>query len=96
MAEPYCAFMTTNQPTNQPRQRNNTNRSYCHRQRTTNHYPTQNKGNTNNHNQSDSESENQQQQQETTTATTNEIQSAAQSHLNKKNNLTLQQYRKHK
>ena len=36
-----------NQPTNQFRQRNNTNRSYYYRQRTTKHYPTQNEGNTN-------------------------------------------------
>ena len=65
-----------NQPTDQPRQRNNTNRSYCHRQRTTNHYSTQNEGNTNNDNQSDSENEKQQQkqQQETNTTTTNETQ----------------------
>ena len=58
-----------NQPIDQSRQRNNTNRSYYHRPRTTNHYPTQNEGNMNNDNHSDSESENQQQQE-----TTNEIQ----------------------
>ena len=69
-----------NQPTNQSRLRNNTNRSYYHRHRTTNHYPTQNEGNTNDDNYSDSENENEsenqqkQQRQETTTTINNEIQ----------------------
>ena len=65
-----------NQPTDQPRERNNTNRSYFHRQGITNRYSTQNEKNTNNYNQSDSESENKQQnqQQEPNTTTTNKIQ----------------------
>ena len=61
-----------NQPTDQPGERNNINRSYYHRQGITNRYSTQNKRNTNNNNQSDSESENQ--QQEPNTTTTNKIQ----------------------
>ena len=52
------------QPTDQSRRRNNTSRSYYHRQGTTNRYPTQNEGNVNNDNHSDSESENQQKQQQ--------------------------------
>ena len=63
-----------NQPTDQSRQRNNTKRSFYHRQRTTNHYPTQNEGNSSDDNYSDSEneskSENQQKQQQQETATT--------------------------
>ena len=65
-----------NQPTDQPREKNNTNRSYYPRQRTTNRYSTTNEENTNNDNQPDSESKNQQeqQQQEPNTTTTNETQ----------------------
>ena len=65
-----------NQPTDQPREKNNTNRSYYPRQRTTNRYSTANEENTNNDNQPDSESKNQQeqQQQEPNTTTTNETQ----------------------
>ena len=65
-----------NQPTDQPREKNNTNRSYYPRQRTTNRYSTTNEQNTNNDNQPDSESKNQQeqQQQEPNTTTTNETQ----------------------
>ena len=69
-----------NQPTDQSRQRNNTKRSYYHRQRTTNHYPTQNEGNTSDDNYSDSENESErenqqkQQQQETAITTMNENQ----------------------
>ena len=61
-----------NQPTDQPRPRNNTNRSYYHRQ-TTNRYPTENERNKN---QSDCESKNQQQEQkqEPKTTTTNKTQ----------------------
>ena len=65
-----------NQPTDQPREKNNTNRSYYPRQRTTNRYSTANEENTNSDNQPDSESKNQQeqQQQEPNTTTTNETQ----------------------
>ena len=64
-----------NQPTDQPREKNNRNRSYYPRQRTTNRYSTTNEENTND-NQPDSESKNQQeqQQQEPNTTTTNETQ----------------------
>ena len=58
-----------NQLTDQSRERNNTNRSHYHRERTTDRYSTQNERNTNNDNQSDSESENQQQQEPNTTTT---------------------------
>ena len=75
MFDPTILCIYDDRPTNQPRQKNNTNRLSYHRQRSTNHYPTQNEGNTNNDNQLDSESKNQQQQQqEITTTTTNEIQ----------------------
>ena len=60
-----------NQPTDQPRGKNNTNRSYCPRQRTRNRYSTTNEESTNNDNQPDSESKN---QQEPNTKTTNETQ----------------------
>ena len=63
-----------NQLTDQSSERNNTNRSHYHRERTTDRYSTQNERNTNNDNQSDSESENQQQQQEPNTTTTNKTQ----------------------
>ena len=68
--------ISDNQPTDQPREKNNTNRSYYPRQRTTNRYSTANEENTNNDNQPDSESKNQQeqQQQEPNTTTTNETQ----------------------
>ena len=82
-------FIYDNQPTDQPRERNNTNRSYYHRQRT-NRYPTQNERNTNNDNQSDAESENQQQQQVTNTTTRNKTQQQNQG-KSKNNNLKKQQ-----
>ena len=57
-------YIYDNQPTDQPREKNNTNRSYCPRQRTTNRYSTTNEENTNSDNQPDSESKNQQEQQQ--------------------------------
>ena len=60
-----------NQLTDQPRQRNNTNRSYYHRQRTTNRYLTEDERN---ENQSDLEIKNQQQQQQANATTTKETQ----------------------
>ena len=78
-------FIYDNQPTDQPRERNNTNRSYYHRQRT-NRYLTQNERNTNNDNQSDAESENQQQQQQQVTNTTTRNKTQQQNQGKSKNN----------
>ena len=78
-------FIYDNQLTDQPRERNNTNRSYYHRQRT-NRYSTQNERNTNNDNQSDAESENQQQQQQQVTNTTTRNKTQQQNQGKSKNN----------
>ena len=78
-------FIYDNQPTDQPRERNNTNRPYYHRQRT-NRYSTQNERNTNNDNQSDAESENQQQQQQQVTNTTTRNKTQQQNQGKSKNN----------